>query len=261
MYDATLGVPFFVDARRAFEVLVRRYGINFRSAADLGCGTGLFARYLNRHWGVPTVGVDRSPEMLAIAMRNCTDCEVSLLQQDIRCLRLPRPVDLVTANFDTLNYLLSGPDLRLALRRIYENLRPGGYFIFDLITPCQCCGAYLVRMRRLAGTAFEPRQRILWDSVRRLLFTTIIFQKPGSLTVISESHVERAYSPLQVAQWLKAAGFVIRDILDARTLRVATECPARIIVVAQKQLPRGFDKTRTLNRAVNEKPSCTFEQS
>jgi predicted TPR repeat methyltransferase len=47
-YDATLGVPIFVGTRRAFEELVIRYGIDFRSAADIGCGTGLFARYLNR---------------------------------------------------------------------------------------------------------------------------------------------------------------------------------------------------------------------
>ncbi|MGH7908959.1 MAG: class I SAM-dependent DNA methyltransferase, partial [Thermodesulfobacteriota bacterium] len=137
MYDATLGGPFFVGARKAFEDLAKRYGINFRSAADIGCGTGLFARYLSRCWGVPTFAVDRSPAMLAIAMRNCTGCEVGLLQQDIRCLQLPQPVDLVTANFDTLNYLLNGPDLRLALWRIYENLQPSGYFIFDVITPCQ----------------------------------------------------------------------------------------------------------------------------
>lgn len=234
MYDATLGVPFFVGARRAFEELVRRYGINFRSAADIGCGTGLFARYLSRRWGVPTVAVDRSPAMLAIAMRNCTGCEVGFLQQDLRCLQLPQPVDLVTANFDTLNYLLNGPDLRQTFRRIYENLRRGGYFIFDLITPCQPQNRYLVRMKRLPGTAFEPRQQILWDGLRRLLFTTIVFQKPGSFALVSECHVERAYSALQVAQWLEAAGFVIRDILDARTLRMATGCPPRIIVVAQK---------------------------
>ncbi|MCI0426609.1 MAG: methyltransferase domain-containing protein [Nitrospiraceae bacterium] len=234
MYDATLGVPFFVGTRRAFEQLVRRYGINFRSAADIGCGTGLFAHYLSRRWGVPTYAVDRSPAMLAIAMRNCTGCEVGLLQQDIRCLQLPQPVDLVTANFDTLNYLLNGPDLRQTFRRIYENLRPGGYFIFDLITPCQPQDSYLVRMKRLPGTALEPRQRILWDGVRRLLFTTIVFQKPGSFALVSESHVERAYSPLRVARWLEAAGFVIRDILDAITLRIATGCPPRIIVVAQK---------------------------
>ena len=141
MYDATLGVPFFVGARKAFEEIIKRYGINFRSAADIGCGTGLFARYLSRRWGVPTLAVDRSPAMLAIAMRNCTGCKVGLLQQDIRCLQLPQPVDLVTANFDTLNYLLNGLDLRQTFRRIYVNVRPGGYFIFDLITPCQHRGA------------------------------------------------------------------------------------------------------------------------
>jgi hypothetical protein len=36
MYDNTLGVPFFVGTRRAFEEHVRRYGINFRSAVDIG---------------------------------------------------------------------------------------------------------------------------------------------------------------------------------------------------------------------------------
>jgi len=233
-YDATLGVPFFVGVRKAFEELVRRYGINFRSAADIGCGTGLFARYLSRRWRVPTVAVDRSPAMLAIAMRNCAGCEVGLLQQDIRCLQLPQPVDLVTAHFDTLNYLLNGPDLRQTFRRIYVNLRPGGYFIFDLITPCQPQNSYLVRMKRLPGTALEPRQQILWDGLRRLLFTTIVFQKPGSFALVSECHVERAYSPLQVARWLEAEGFVIRDILDARTLRIATGCPLRITIVAQR---------------------------
>ncbi|MGH9960574.1 MAG: hypothetical protein ACREBC_26220, partial [Pyrinomonadaceae bacterium] len=93
---------------------------------------------------------------------------------------------------------------------------------------------YLVRMKRLPGTALEPRQRILWDGLRRLLFSTVVFQKPGSIALVSESHVERAYSPLQVARWLEAAGFVIRDILEARTLRIATGCPPRSIVVAQK---------------------------
>jgi hypothetical protein len=60
MYDATLGVPIFVGTRRAFEELVRRYGIHFRSAADIGCGTGLFtpdifAPGLSRHVFLITV--------------------------------------------------------------------------------------------------------------------------------------------------------------------------------------------------------------
>ena len=170
-YDAALGISNFIGTRAAFEALVRRYGIQFRSAADLGCGTGLFAGYLNQCWGVPVFGVDRSPEMLAVATRNFACRNVCFLQQDMRCLRLPSPVDLITANFDTMNHLLTEPDLRLAFRRISENLRPGGHFIFDLITPCQplarCADLHptprLRKLQRRATNSLEPRSENSFD--------------------------------------------------------------------------------------------------
>ncbi len=46
-YDAALGRESFADARRAFELLASGHRIRFRSAADIGCGTGLFACYLS----------------------------------------------------------------------------------------------------------------------------------------------------------------------------------------------------------------------
>ena len=98
-YDIALGIPNFIGTRAAFERLVRRYDILSHSAADVGCGTGLFACYLNQCWGVPVFAVDRSPEMLDVARCNCTSPNVSFLLQDIRCLRLPCSVDLITANF------------------------------------------------------------------------------------------------------------------------------------------------------------------
>ena len=59
LYDALLGNAMFPLIRRNFEWVVRRYGIRFRSAADVACGTGAFVRYLCQ-WGVPVVGVDRA---------------------------------------------------------------------------------------------------------------------------------------------------------------------------------------------------------
>ncbi len=150
-YDSALGIPNFIGTRAVFERLVRRYDIRFRSAADVGYGTWLFACYLSQCWGVPVFGVDRSPDMLAVATRNCANSNVCLLLQDIRCLRLPCPVDLITANFDTMNHLLTKLDLRLAVRRIWENLRPGGHFIFDLITPCQPLSGAQTYSRRLGS--------------------------------------------------------------------------------------------------------------
>jgi hypothetical protein len=43
----TIGLPAFRHMRWAFETLARRHSLRFRSAADIGCGTGLFARYLS----------------------------------------------------------------------------------------------------------------------------------------------------------------------------------------------------------------------
>ena len=234
-YDTALGISNFKGTRAAFEALVRRYGIQFRSAADIGCGTGLFAGYLRQCWGVPVFGVDRSPEMLAVATRNCVSSNVGFLLQDIRCLRLPYPVDLITANFDTMNHLLTGPELRLAFRRIWENLRPRGYFIFDLITPCQPLTDAKTYTRRLGSGSCKALQRIRWNPGQRILSISVIIRSPFSTVSKFEVHRERAYSPIEVGRWLMDAGFIIRGMHDAATLRIASGCPPRIIVIAQKR--------------------------
>ena len=50
--------------------------------------------------------------------------------------RLPQRVDLVTANFDTLNHLINDGELPVLFQHVYDHLRPGGHFMFDFITPC-----------------------------------------------------------------------------------------------------------------------------
>jgi SAM-dependent methyltransferase len=232
-YDRTIGIPFFLSTRRAFRTLVRRYGIRFGSAADLGCGTGLFAAYLSRCWRVPVFAVDRSPEMLQVAACNCRGLDVRLLQQDIRCLRLPCPVDLVTANYDTLNHLVGDSELRLAFHRIAQNLRPGGHFFFDLITTCAPLG--VGRLLRFATVAQRLQQRIQWEPRRRRLSILVTLRSPGEVLPTLEAHQERAYSPAEVARWLSEAGFVLRGVHDAATLRVADRCPPRLILLAQKR--------------------------
>jgi SAM-dependent methyltransferase len=233
-YDSALGMASFFGARVAFEALASRYPIRFHSAADIGCGTGLFACYLNRCWGVPVFGVDRSPEMLQIAMRNCHASQVSFLQQDIRCLQLPFPVDLITANFDTLNHLLNPHDLVMALRRVAGNLRHGGHFIFDLITPCKPLGGALTQVRELASKNCRVTQRIGWNPPQRMLTINVSLGSPRSAVPISELHRERAYFPSDVSRWLLDIGLFIRGVHDATTLRPASDCPARVIFVARR---------------------------
>jgi SAM-dependent methyltransferase len=232
VYDCTVGFPFFQRLRYAFERLVRRYGIRFGSAADIGCGTGLFACYLNRCWEVPVFAVDKSADMLRQARRNCHREGVWFLQQDIRCLALPSRVDLITANFDTLNHLTAPEDLRSALHRIALNLRPGGHLYFDILTPCQPLRG-LAYLRNHCTTRHWLRQQVRWEPRRRLIHISAVHRRSGSCRPLTEKITERAYGAAELSKWLSEASFVIRGVHDEANLRPAVDCPPRIIVVAQ----------------------------
>ena len=233
-YDDVVGRKFFAMVRRAFEHIVSRHRIGFSSAADLGCGTGLFARYLNAAWRVPVFGVDRSPAMLRIAASNCRGTRVVLLRQDIRRLLLPCRVDLVTANFDTVNHLVDDGDLPTLFRRVHRQLRPGGHFVFDFITPCDPPDGVTIHYRQSQDGRKEVLQHIRWMPARRMLLYDIRFREPARPHPGVERHRERAYWPSEIAAALMDAGFVLRDVLDASTLHRTTTCPARVIVIAHK---------------------------
>ena len=234
-YDAALGRENFERTRRAFEYLVRRHGIRFRVAADLGSGTGLFARYLARCWRARVFAVDRSAEMLREAAAKSGGEDVTLLRQDLRRLRLPEPVDLVTANFDTINHLLSAADLACVLRRVARALCPGGHFIFDVITPAKPPGTFprIVRIAPCRGGVIV--QRIGWDRHQHLIRIQVIVAPFGEVPTVEE-HLERAWMPEYVGRGLSEAGFAIRGIYDAATLRPASGEARRLLIVAQRML-------------------------
>jgi SAM-dependent methyltransferase len=232
LYDATLGVPWFRHARRAFERLVSWFGIGFRSAADVGCGTGLFARYLNRRWHVPVFAVDRSPEMLDVARAGCVGAPVRFVLQDVRQLRLPQPVDLITAHYDMINHLTEPCDVRVFFRRVWENLRPGGHFLFDTLTPHQALPQSRSYVRRLLSRP-HVLQRVRWNPLRRLLRIDVVYGAPTPVGTI-ERHWDRAYAPVDLVRWLQHAGFHVRAVLDAETLAIAGPSAARVYVLTER---------------------------
>ncbi|HXW06508.1 MAG TPA: class I SAM-dependent methyltransferase [Vicinamibacterales bacterium] len=232
-YNAALGLPHLREICRAFERLTRRHAIGFASAVDLGCGTGLFACYLSARFRIPVFGVDRSSAMLDVARRGCRLPAVRFLQQDVRCLRLPMTVDLATANFDTINHLTDGRDLGRTFERIRANLRAGGHFLFDLLTPWQPLAPGHTVGRRLPACDGFLDQLIRWHPRERRIDVTVVHRGPRGVTV--ERHHERAYSPVPVCRQLAAAGFCIREVCDARTLLATRPTSSRVIVVARRR--------------------------
>jgi SAM-dependent methyltransferase len=187
---------------------------------------------------VPVYAVDRSAAMLAQARRNCRAAGVCFLQQDLRCLRLPTPVDLITANFDTMNHVVRLADLREALGRVGENLRPGGHFYFDFVTPCQPLGGTRTHTRSACTPRGWWRQVTRREPCRRLLRIAVFQLRFGAPCPVVERFTERAYGPAEVGRAALEAGLVIRGVHDEATLLPALSCPPRLIVIARRP-PRG----------------------
>jgi len=134
---------------------VRRYLPSARSLLELGCGTGAVLAGLAGDLAVS--GVDRSPEMLAIAAGSVPGAR--LIQADMTSFSLDTRFDVVICIFDTLNHLPSFGSWLELFDRVNEHLAPGGLFVFDVNT--------VGRLRRLwRGPAFAEdfgRHTVIMD--------------------------------------------------------------------------------------------------
>ena len=116
------------------EVFGRYPNHEVREILDLGCGTGTHAIELARR-GYSVTGVDRSPEMIALAKRkgeNYIKQGVLTFEiQDITALQLDDSFDVVICMFAVLGYQTGNENLFNTLKAVSSLLKPGGLFICD----------------------------------------------------------------------------------------------------------------------------------
>jgi SAM-dependent methyltransferase len=98
---------------------------------DVGCGTGRVALDLAAR-GVPVVGLDRDPELLAALATRAADLPVETVCADARAFDLGRRFGVVLAPMQTVQ-LLGGKDERERfLRCAQDHLEPGGLLALAL---------------------------------------------------------------------------------------------------------------------------------
>jgi SAM-dependent methyltransferase len=194
------------------EVL-RENGIPEGLVVDLGCGSGLWARELLRA-GYRVLGIDISQAMVEIARHKAPGAEFrvgSLFEAEIP------PCDAVTAMSEVLNYLFDLENeergLDRVFGRIYEALRPGGVFVFDVLGP----GQVPPGIKRQSFS--EGRDWLVLseeeDGERGTMTRRIVsFRRVGDhYRRDDEVHRARLYEPEDVAGELRRVGF------EARTMR------------------------------------------
>jgi SAM-dependent methyltransferase len=100
------------------------------SLLELGCGTGSI---LTRLTDIAAVtGLDRSPEMLAIAGRKVP--RARLVEGDMSSFSLDERFDVVVCVFDSLNHLLTFDAWRSTFDAVHAHLADDGLFVFDVNT-------------------------------------------------------------------------------------------------------------------------------
>jgi SAM-dependent methyltransferase len=127
-YDAVMDDPGPRAARVA--EFVHRYRPGATSLLELACGTGSILAHLTE---VPSLtGLDRSPEMLAIAAEKVP--RARLLEGDMTTFCLDERFDVVACVFDSVNHLLTFEAWCSMFNAAHHHLVDGGLFVFDVNT-------------------------------------------------------------------------------------------------------------------------------
>jgi SAM-dependent methyltransferase len=99
---------------------------------DLGCGTGRVALHLARR-GHPMVGVDVEAELLEVLAARGAELPLRTVHADARDFELDRRVALALAPMQTLQLLPGAEDRVACLRRVADQLDPGGRFAASIL--------------------------------------------------------------------------------------------------------------------------------
>ena len=184
---------------------------------DLGTGSGKFAIEFSKK-GHSVVGVDSSSQMLEKARENAQKAGVKpiFVQSDLRKLEFSK-IDFVTAMCDVFNYLPSLKDFEKVAQRVFDALKDGGKFIFDVSSE--------QKLSKMAGEQyFEDREDItyLWCNtiVRKKLVMNIAYFIPldGDKYVRQdETHEMTVYRTEELVSVLQKIGFKVKLFGDKLT--------------------------------------------
>ena len=210
------------------------------SILDLGCGTGTLTELLARQ-GYDMIGIDNAQEMLQIAMdkRDASGLDILYLLQDMREFELYGTVGAVISVCDSVNYLLEEEDIVRTFRLVNNYLFPKGIFIFDFNT--------VYKYAAVIGdtTIAENREEcsFIWDNyyheaeqINEYDLTIFVRQETeeGLYRRFQETHYQRGYELEQMKDFLRQAGLVFLEAIDADTQEAVRNESERIYVVARK---------------------------
>lgn len=201
-YDSLMDPQFYDDY---FSFIIQH--CQFEEALELGCGTGEMAIRLSKQ-GKKIFATDISKDMLEVAKQKAMHENVDLMLQrvDMCDFSTSYPIDLILCLCDSINYLLDSKDVIKTFQNVYQSLKKGGTFLFDIDS--------LYKMNIILNEYKEDEDDdefcFQWH-VSHLddgyVHHHIYIHDKIMNEIVEEDHYQKTYSVEQYVSWLKQVGF------------------------------------------------------
>ena len=200
-----------LDAAAKIDGLLQGSDPSSQYIIDLGCGSGILEKELSEK-GFPVLGVDISPGMLHIAREKAPNAH--FVQSSLFDFSIP-PCTLVAAIGEAVCYLGeekddNDPAIKVLTRNIYEQLAPGGYFIFDVLSTL----AEEPATRMIEKPGLTMFIEISIDRVRQVLSRKMtFFVKQGEAWLKQqETHRQQLFDKDWLETLLQQSGFRVQVV-------------------------------------------------
>ncbi len=200
---------------------------------DLACGTGTFLFGMHeKGWQIS--GLDLSPEMLAIAKEkfNSNKIDCNLYCQNMENFNIHKKFDLITCNFDSLNYILSLEKLKKVFENVNNNLTEKGMFTFDVITEYQAITFNKSSNRDYNDFRLKTNSKYNALKKEKNIKITIEYDNQQ----FCEEHIQKIFDLADINNLLLSTGFEISNLVDieAKSMPEVTKKTTRAYYVANK---------------------------
>jgi ubiquinone/menaquinone biosynthesis C-methylase UbiE len=126
IYGAT-GKDYHAETDIVHKLIQRHKKTKGNTILDVGCGTGIHANLLGKHYQVE--GLDIEPRMLAVARKNFP--KIRFRQGNMVNFKISQKFDIITCLFSAIGHVKTKTSLQKAIRNMSQHLFPGGVLLIE----------------------------------------------------------------------------------------------------------------------------------
>lgn len=219
------------------QKIIDKFNIQGMDILEMACGTGNISYYLAKaNYNITCF--DFSSDMLVQAYNKLMNFNnVKIIHQNMISFKSPEKYDVILSLCDSINYILDSSDLEKTFINVYNHLKPGGIFIFDI-------NSYY-KLKHIIGnnTFVDEKNNIFYTwrnyfdedkDICEFYIDFFVKDKFNKYSRFKEEHYERAYKIEEVTSLLYKLNFKELHIYDDLTFSKPTSKSERINFVALK---------------------------